>query len=686
VTDGKNLPIELGFALSGTFNDKDQHPVFTVTAGVVADLTVDLPGITICASGIEQDVAIIQIGGPDGGFTLSGPRWQSPPVSFAGTVSLDLPAISGSGEVVSAADGSWSGGLQLALAAMAIDAFVVIGPKAPPSLAIVLCARFPLPGIQIGFGFAVSAVGGVLAINRRSDRDALTAAILDGSIDGLLFARDAQHDAGRIVANLPALFPDAPGQLVIGPMMEVTWGAGLLTADVMLIIELPNPLRVSLIGRLVVDLPFDEDGDDAVAMIHLEARIAAIVTPGVPEVRIVASLGGSRILFFPVTGDLFLLIRGGPEATFVFSAGGFHPAFTPPPDVPPLQRIGMTMMLALIELRLASYVAVTTSSVQAGAAVDLTASVVGCGLHGSFSFDALIEWKPEFHFLVNVSIALAVEVFGENLCGVAFSGSLSGPGPWHLHGNGKVEVLWFSVELPIDATFGSAPPPPKPLPLSVDQLLIAELRRPESWTIHPPAAVADGVTLTPVAAADLAASKVLHPGGGLQVTERLVPLGIPIQRYAGQDVPSGPTFSIPTVYFGDEQGTSPAATIYADFADGAFEALTVERQLTVNGFTSHPAGVQITPTGLMCGLVESHQPQPWDDIIVNPPAPPSGTPPPPTGTLWPLTDPNSFVPSLGPAAAHTVAGNPISVLPTPPPSGGATVAHKKRASLTGAPQ
>ena len=106
----------------------------------------------------------------------------------------------------------------------------------------------------------------------------------------------------------------------------------------MLIMELPNPLRVSVIGRLAVDLPFDEDGDDAVAMIHSKPASAAIVTPGVPEVRMVASLSGSRILFFPVTGDLFLLIRGGPEATFVFSAGGFHPAFTPPPNVPPIQR------------------------------------------------------------------------------------------------------------------------------------------------------------------------------------------------------------------------------------------------------------------------------------------------------------------------------------------------------------
>jgi len=656
MTDDQSLPVELGFALSATFGDGNGgDQVFKVAAGVVADLTLDLPGITISVRGIEQDVAVIQFGDHDGDFTFAGPAWGSPP-PINGTVSLDLPAITGGGEVASAADGSWSGGLQLALAALAIDAYAVIGGKAPLSLAIVLSVHFPLPGIQIGFGFAVSGVGGVLALNRRSDPNALTAAILDRSIDGLLFARDAESDAARIIANLPALFPDSPGQVVIGPMLEITWGAGLLTADVMLIIQLPNPLQVSLIGRLVVDLPFDDDGDDDIAMIHLEARIAAIVTPSVPEVRIVASINGSRILFFPITGDLFLLIRGGPEATFVFSAGGFHPRFTPPPDVPPLQRIGMTMMLALIELRLAGYVAVTTSSVQVGAAVDLTASVVGCGLHGSFSFDALIDWKPEFHFLVQVSIALAVEAFGKDLCGVGFSGSLSGPGPWHLHGSGKIEVLWFSVELPIDATFGSAPPPPPPLPFHVEQILTAELGRPQSWTIRPPATVADGVTLTSTAGADLAAAKVLHPGGGLQVAERLLPLGIPIQRYAGEDVQNSPTFSIPTVFFGDQQiSPTAAAAVNDDFADGAFETLTVEQQLTVNGFTSHPAGVQITPTGLMCSAVESPALQPWDDIIVNPPSSP-------TSTLWPLSNLAALVPARGPAVANAFAGNPIRVL------------------------
>ena len=671
MTDDSTLPVELGLVLSAAFStETGETPsaTFLFSAAVAADFTVTLPGITIGVHGLEQGVSL-GFGSTQTGLAFTGPTWQqfAPTMNFSAALSLDIPAITGSGEVASTADdvmgegwihGAWSGGVKLAFASMGIDAFAVIGSTEPLSLAIILCASFPPPGIQIGFGFAVSGVGGVLAVNRRSDPNALSAAVLDGSIDKLLFAHDAQGDAQRIIANLPALFPDSPGQVLAGPMLEITWAAGLVTADVMLIIEFPNPLQVSLIGRLFVDLPFDDDA----AVIHLEARIGAFVTPSVPEVQAVASLTGSYIAFIPLTGDLFLLVRGGPEATVIFSAGGFHPAFVPPPNVPPLKRLGMSIKVLLFQLRFASYVAVTTSSVQIGAQVELTDNVNGCGVHGMFGFDALIEWKPQFHFLVSVRIALAVEVFSENLCGVAFSGSLSGPGPWHFYGRAEVEVLGISVGIPIDVTFGSSTPLPPPTPLDVGQLLADELGRPESWSIHPPAAVADGVTLTPTARAALAAAQVLHPGGGLQVTERLLPLGIVVDRYAGQSVPQQ-TWQITTIWFGDTS-SSPTTTVYDNFADGVYTTLTVEQQLSINGFTAQPAGVVITPTGLNYSAIVPAPGAGYDDFVLAGPGLVASVPP--LNTSWPLQNPASLVPRRGPAAADTIPGNPISVLAPPP--------------------
>ena len=255
----------------------------------------------------------------------------------------------------------------------------------------------------------------------------------------------------------------------------------------------------------------------------------------------------------------------------------------------------------------------TTSSVQLGAAVDLTAMRRRLRAARQLQLRRPDRVEAEFHFLVNVHIGLAVEVFGENLCGVAFDGSSSGPGPWHLNGSGKVECCSSASSCPSTPPSASAPPPPKPLPLSVGELLIAELRRPDVVDHSPTRRRRRRRHLEHLSRPpDLAAARVLHPGGGLQVTERLVPLGIAIERFGGQDVPGSPTFwAIPTVYFGDDTKVDHRRRRRsAPTSLTAPSSLTVEQQLTINGFTSHPAGVQIAPTGLMCSMVGSHQPQP----------------------------------------------------------------------------
>jgi hypothetical protein len=650
MTDDQLAPVGLDLTLAGSFTPDPaaDAAMFTVSAGVLATVTVDLLGLTVVVDGIEQAISI-DIGGRAGApFTLD--VTFDPPLVRGASATVDLPAVTGQGDLIAGDGGSWSGALFLALSTLSVDAFALIDAEHPVGFVIVLCARFPQPGIQVGFGFAVTGVGGVFGLNRRADTDALTAAVLDGSLAGLLFPSSAHDDATRIVANLGTLFPRRPGQLIVGPMLEITWAGGLLSAEVMVLVELPDPVRVSVLGRLSVDLPYDD-----AAVVHIEARVGAFVTPSVPELRMVASVTGSTIAGFPLTGDLFLLIRGGPEATFVFSAGGFHPAAHPPPNTPPLKRLGMAMSLWFIELRCENYLAVTTSSVQLGAAVELTAEVDGCGIHGGFSFDALIEWQPQFQLRVDVHILLAVEVFGENLYAVSFDGHLAGPGPWHLNGRAKAELLWVSVPISIDATFGAAP---KPLiqALDVGHLLAQELTKPGSWTVHPPPATADGVTLSAQARTDLAAARVLHPAGGLRVAQRLVPLSMVIDRFGGYAVPDQ-RWEIGEVQFGDEPPRAPVGTVEDTFADGTFTTLTAEQQLTVTGFTSHTAGVEITPTGLMSGTIPLPVNIDWDNKVVGAPAPPSGTD-------VPLSNLAKLIPARGPLVA--VTGNPVTTLTHPP--------------------
>jgi hypothetical protein len=594
MADDSGLPVDFSFHLDAVADVAAE--TVAVEVAVAADITVELPGITIVVKGLTQPIALGVGPGtkPDDGLVLQATFTLGPTLNGA-AVTVDLPAVTGSGEL-DYEDGSWVGALQLQIGTIAVDAFAVITPAhdgQDTSFVVVLCGRFPPPGIQIGFGFAVAGVGGVFGVNRGTNPDALTAAVLDHSLSALLFAHDAKDDSRRIVANLPAIFPPRTGQLVVGPMFELTWAAGLLTADLLMLIELPNPLRISFLGRLAIDLPVAD-----AAIIHIEALVMASVTPGIPEFRMVASLTGSRIAIFALTGDLFLLIRGGPEATFILSAGGFHPAVHPPPGAPPLKRLGMVMGLSFIELRCESYLAVTTASVQFGALVELNGHIAGCTINAHLGFDALIEWEPQFHLQVDVHAGLTVEIGGERLCGVTFDGYLAGPGPWNLHGRAEVSLLFLTVPIPIDARFGSDPPALGPPP-NVGAVLVQALSDPSAWSIHPPKSLADGVLYSTAAQAAISAGSVLHPAGGLQVLQHAIPLSMIIDRFGGQTV-TAQRWAITGVTVdgvADPTLTGAPPEVSDTFADGTFTTLSADQQLSTTGFTSHPAGAQIRLDG-----------------------------------------------------------------------------------------
>ena len=153
MTDDSLLSVDQTFALAATFQpDAQGRDTFTLDAGVLVDATVNLPGITIVVEGIKLAVGL----GITPGSGVSAGLTAELPTGASATV--NLPALRGEGDLVSSPDGSWAGALLLQLGTLSVDAFALIGGGDPDvSFVIVLCARFPQPGIQIGFGFAVSA-------------------------------------------------------------------------------------------------------------------------------------------------------------------------------------------------------------------------------------------------------------------------------------------------------------------------------------------------------------------------------------------------------------------------------------------------------------------------------------------------------------------------------------------------
>lgn len=579
-----------------------------VRATVSADIAISLPGapVTLLAEHLSvESVFALTSGVP--------PTVSAPDLGGLGAT-VELPIASGAGVLRHEPTGDWVGAVALKLPPMSVGACGIFREAANgggPSFLVVLGARFPPPGIQIGFGFAVSGIGGIFGVDRRADTDALTAAVFDGSLGSLMFPDDPVSDASRIAKNLPRLFPSAPGRVLFGPMFELNWSGGMARGQVALLMELPAPVRVIILGRLLVDLPHAE-----LSIVHLEVGFMASVDIDVPELRVVASLAGSRIVGLALTGDIFLLVRGGASGQMLFSAGGFHPAFRAPDGVPALRRLGTVATVALIELSYQAYLALTPASAQFGARIEVRAEVADCGVHGWFGFDALFEWAPKFRFSASFSAGVEVEVLGESLLGVRLDGLLEGPAPWHIRARGEIELLFVSVSLTIDETFGDEPRAIETAP-NVAGELERELAKMSSWAMHPPAADRDGVSLSQHAAAAMADGRLLHPAGSVTVRQKLVPFDIAIDRFGGHRVPPQ-LWSVTGVRLHESGNELPPAELLQDqFALVSFRAQTVEEQLAGASFEEHASGARLSPDGVSHPPVRSTD-LGWETIVLAP--------------------------------------------------------------------
>jgi uncharacterized protein DUF6603 len=497
-------------------------------------------------------------------------------------------------------DQDWTGVFDVALSGLAVTAFGVLTPS-QQSFAAVLAARFPEPGLQVGFGFALSGVGGVIGVNRRIDLDALRAGVQDGSAVHLLFPADPVAAYPQLEGLLRRAFPEAPGSVFTGPMFEIDWGDRLIRAAVAVIVELPDPARLTILGRLRCALP-----DEAHPLVDLQALIVGTFDPAVPETTLLASLRAGTVGGITIDGDLFVLVRGGSQAAFVLAVGGLHPRFPAPPGVPPLRRVHIPLFAVV---RLEGYFALTSNSVQFGARAELAATIAGCGVHGYFAFDALFVWAPRFHLEASVSASLAVEVLGEDLVGIAFEIDLSGPGPWRAKVHGRIELFLFDIPLDLELSFGAPGADVEPLPpAKVRDRLQAALSAPQAWTAGPPADTA-GVQV--VAAAG--GSRAVHPCGSLEVRQREVPLGLRIDRF--DERPIAPqTWRL----VGASVGGVAVPDLNAlprrsePFAAGRYQQLPDDQQLARPAFERYEAGWVISAAETRLGQRREVRTQTWE--------------------------------------------------------------------------
>ncbi|MET9375544.1 DUF6603 domain-containing protein [Streptomyces sp. NPDC002992] len=515
----------------------------------------------------------------------AGGGYTATPVAPKGLgLTLSLGPAKGGG-FLGELDGQYRGALSLSLGLVEVKAFGILQPR-PPSVLVALSAEFT-PAIELGLAFTLNAVGGLLGVGRALDRAALAAVVQSGHLDDLLFPADAAAAAPRILTTMGAVFPARAGSTVVGPMFRVGWGrpVSFVTADVGVVLELPSGV-VGILGRLRIALPAPQ-----APVIDLRASVAGVVDAANGLVEINANLAGSRLLTSSVEGGLALRAKSGQDATFILSAGGFHPRYTPPAGFPTPKRLTIPIADSpFLKIIFSGYFALTPGTVQAGAELSAVIGTSSTGVSGRLSFDALVRWEPSFGVMLDFGGSFALRFAGATLCSVGLRVHVDGPTPcWHIAGRASVSFLFFDVSFPFDEHWNctgqaAAPPPP-----DVCRALEQALDIPRNWEPVLP----DGArTMVSLRADGVAAGRLLHPLGRVRFSQRAVPLGIEVVRFGPGRLPKPTAFDVAVTF---PTGAGTAQPVTEDFARADFFDLTDDQKLTQPAFERFRSGVELTP-------------------------------------------------------------------------------------------
>ncbi|MFI7545694.1 DUF6603 domain-containing protein [Actinoplanes sp. NPDC049599] len=580
-------------ALALAADAKKPDAAARIRLSVALDARVQIGPFSAVVSevGVQGNLAI-GVGNANAGIGEFGLTAQRP--TGVG-LTIDTPTVSGGGFLRLEPElGRYAGVFELTLAGtVAIKAIALIatrtgGDSGGFALLILITADGFTP-IQLGLGFSLTGIGGLLAINHTIDADAVRDGLHNGVLDSILFVKDPVKNADRIISTLDHVFPFAKDRLLIGPLAEISWGSPpLIKIRLALLLEIPQPVRVVLLAALSMYLPTPAN---AVVEIHIDA--IGTLDLGTKQLALDASLHDSRILTFALTGDMALRLNWGDEPQFLMSIGGFHPKFRPPKGLRPLNRLALSLSGSNNpRIRFEAYLALTSNTIQMGARVDIHAEEAGFGIDGGGSFDGLIQWSP---FMLDVAFAAWVKITfgGAPLLALSLSLNVTGPQPWHITGRAAVQVLFFSASVGIDLTIGAVAAAPEPVELiDVGAEIWSQLSDPARWQAILPASVPPGVTLAGVPQPSATRPLVAHPLATLSVRQSIAPLDRPVER-VGARLPAGGTHTYSAA------AVTPAGVDCAPvtdlFAPALYTDLPDDAALAGPSFETMTSGLSLRP-------------------------------------------------------------------------------------------
>lgn len=496
-----------------------------------ADLGLELGPFTAVAEDLGVSLKLQFQEGNAGPFDIR--VGFKPPMGIG--LSIDASAFKGGGYLFFDYENeSYAGVLELTIketiSVKAIGLLTTRFPDGSKGFSLLLMITAEFTPIQLGFGFTLNGVGGMIGINRTMVLSALRDGVKSGSINNIMFPTDPVANATQIISDLKTIFPPQEGRFAFGPMGKIGWGTPtLITMDVGLFIELPAPVRLAIIGIIRMLLP-----DENKQLLKLQVAFVGTIDFEQKFITFDASIFDSRLLTFTLEGDMAVRIKWGENSNFVFTVGGFHPQYVPPPlQLPTLKRLTINLLGGdNPRLTIQTYFAVTSNTVQFGSRVDFYFKVTGkCKVLGWLGFDALFQFSP-FYFNVSFSAGLAVYWKNDPFLSISLTVMLEGPTPWHAKGTAEFKILVFKFKVNFDKTWGQQATTTLP-----DKAVFAEVKAAiehrANWLATKSGTTDPLVTLRAIDTSN--PNKLLiTPDGGLSVSQKVVPMDVTISKFGNQ--------------------------------------------------------------------------------------------------------------------------------------------------------
>jgi hypothetical protein len=510
-------------------------------------------------------------------------------------IAIEAGPVHGGGFVSFEPDaGRYFGVLQLQIFAVAVNAVALLETRLPggtPPFSFMLLITAEFPPLQLGMGFTLNGLGGLAGLHRSLAADPLRAALREGSVSQLLFPTNPVANAPRILQALQRFVPATADRYLFGPVVKIGYGTPtLIEAQLGLMLELPAPLRIILLGALRAAFPNRE-----APVVRINLDVLGVLDLGASTLSLDASLYDSRVAAFEISGDMAFRLTWGAAPVFALSVGGFNPHFQPPAGFPALRRL--TLALGSGDnprLAVEAYFALTSNTLQFGARATLHAEAVGFSIDGELSFDALVIFDP-FGFRIDVAAALALRGFGLMLA-IRVQATIEGPQPWHITGRVHITVLLIDADVPFEVRFGPEErPAPTPLIDDLWPRLSQAVGDVHNWTGELTQASPGAISYAAAAGAGL----LLDPVGALSVRQQLIPLARRIVKIGERRLPEARTVVLNEVRV---EGAAVAfSPVDAPFASAQYEDLTEAEKLSRPSFEPMQAGARATSATVTCG-------------------------------------------------------------------------------------